>query len=343
MSAARRGRQVVWAGLAVLVVAWLAYKATTMRWVSQSMGDTGCESDKATVAELRQVAGGAPSIRCKPWDIGTGVTGYVWHAASPRAAVLLEHGWGDYSQRYVKQFSQLIPHLLERGISVYAIDMWGNGRSPGSRGATDIAAAVEDHLAARRRLSEQPLPVFLLGHSVGGLVTATSVLRDQSGVRGMILIAPALRWDVSGPLRMVARVGGFLIPTFAMPVPTADPAVQSRDAQLHERMARDPLMHMRSISWVTAGSGATISHANWPAYGRITVPVLVVHGTGDQVAMPAASRAFIDAVRSEDKALSLLDGGRHSLLDDPPSSDEALASIMDWLQRRQPPTAAGKP
>ena len=342
MSAGRRWPRVMLPGLVALVVVWLAYKATTLRWMSRSTVDTGCESDPNTVAELGQFASGPSSIRCERWDIGTRVAGYAWRAASPRAIVLLEHGWGDYSQRYVKQFSQLIPHLLDRGISVYAIDMWGNGRSPGSRGATDIAAAVEDHLAARRRLNEQPLPVFLLGHSVGGLVTATSVLRDSSGVRGMILIAPALRWDVSGPLRTVARVGGFLVPTFAMPVPTADPAVQSRDAQLHERLAKDPLMHMRSVSWVTAGSGATISHANWRVYERITVPVLVVHGTGDVVAIPAASRAFIDAVRSEDKTLSLVDSGRHSLLDDPPSGEEALGIIMEWVQRRVSPTAAGK-
>jgi alpha-beta hydrolase superfamily lysophospholipase len=323
-------------GLAAVVVVWVGYKASTIRSVSRSVVDTGCESDSNTVAELGQLAFRAPPIRCLSWDIGTGVAGYVWNAASPRAALLLEHGWGDYCQRYVKQFSQLIPHLLAHGISVYAVDMWGNGRSPGSRGATDIAAAVDDHLAARRRLSEQPLPVFVLGHSVGGLVTATSVLRDPSGVRGMILIAPALRWDVSGPLRTVARVGGFLVPTFAMPVPPADPATQSRDAQLHERMVRDPLMHRGSISWVTAGSGAAISHANWPVYSRITAPVLVVHGTGDVVAIPAASRAFIDSVRSEDKMLNLVDGGRHSLLDDPPSNEEALRIIMDWLQDRLP-------
>jgi acylglycerol lipase len=333
MKAGRRWPRVALAGLGGIAVLWLAYKATTIRRASRSAVDAGCGSDSSTVAVLGRLAP-AQSIRCQPWDIGTGVAGYAWHATSPRAVLLLEHGWGDYSQRYVKQFSQLIPHLLERGVSVYAVDMWGNGRSPGSRGATDIAAAVEDHLAARSRLSEQPLPVFVLGHSVGGLVTATSVLRDQSGVRGMILIAPALRWDVSGPLRTVARVGGFLLPTFAMPVPTADPAVQSRDPQLHERLAKDPLMHLGSISWVTAGSGATISHANWPMYERITVPVLVVHGTGDVVAVPAASRAFVDAIRSEDKMLSLVDGGRHSLLDDPPSNEEARRIIVDWLQRR---------
>jgi alpha-beta hydrolase superfamily lysophospholipase len=334
----------VLAGLAVLVVMRIAYKATTMRRISRGLTvDTGCESDPNTVAEMSRFFPGAASIRCQAWDIGTGVTGYVWRAPNPSAALLVEHGWGDYAQRYVKQSSQLIPHLLERGISVYAIDMWGNGRSPGTRGATDIGHAVEDHVAARRKLREQPLPVFVLGHSVGGLVTATSILRDQNGVRGMILIAPALKWDLNGLVRFVARTGGFLAPTLPMPVPPGDPADQSRDVQFNARLATDPLYYTGKISWATAGSGATISHANWRRYQDVTVPVLVVSGTADKVTEPGGLREFDEAVRSQDKTLSLVAGGRHALLDDPPSNAEALQIILDWLGRRLPKNDAVKP
>ena len=343
MTASRRWPWFVLAGLGALVAVWIAYKATTMRPMNGRLtADTGCESDPNTVAEMSQFVPGAAAIRCQPWDVGTGVTGYVWHAPNPRAVLLVEHGWGDYAQRYVKQFSQLIPHLLERGISVYAIDMWGNGRSPGKRGATDIDRAVEDHLAAQQKLREQPLPVFVLGHSVGGLVTATSVLRDQSGVRGMILIAPALKWGISDAMRFVARAGGFLLPTFSVPAPPGDPADQSRDMEFNERLAKDPLYHTGKISWVTAGSGATTSHANWKQYQHVTVPVLVVNGTGDKVTAPSGNQEFIEAVRSQDKTLGLVDGGRHSLLDDPPSNAEALQIILGWLDRRLPENNAVK-
>lgn len=337
MNTGRRWPRFVLAGLGALVVVWIAYKATTMRAMSGRLTvDTGCESDPNTVADLSRLTAGTASIRCEPWDVGTGVTGYVWRATSPRAALLVEHGWGDYAQRYVKQSSQLIPHLLARGISVYAIDMWGNGRSPGTRGATDVGDAVEDHLAARQKLREQPLPVFVLGHSVGGLVTATSILRDPSGVGGMILVAPALKWRVGGFMRFVARIGGFLLPTLPVPMPPADPSVQSRDVRFHERLAEDPLMHLDNVSWVTAASGAAISHANWTRYQHLTVPVLAVSGTADTVTDPASIREFIDRVRSEDRTLSLVEGGRHALLDDPPSSAEALRIVLGWLDRRLP-------
>ena len=327
----------VLAGFGALFLVWVAYKMTTIRPISGRVTvDTGCESDANTVADMTRFTPGAASIRCEPWDVGTGVTGYVWRAPNARAVLLVEHGWGDYAQRYVKQSGELVTHLLERGISVYAIDMWGNGRSPGPRGATDIGNAVEDHLAARRKLREQPLPVFVLGHSVGGLVTATSTLRDQSGLGGMILVAPTLQWGVSGFMRFVARIGGFLLPTFPVPMPPADPTDQSRDMRFIARRAQDPLMHLANVSWVTAASGTTISHANWTQYHHVTVPVLAVSGTGDTVTQPSGIRQFIEAVRSEDKTLSLIDGGRHSLLDDPPSNAEALHAILSWLDRRLP-------
>jgi acylglycerol lipase len=334
MRAGRRWPGFLLAAFAALTLVWIGYKLTAVRRMSAAMADPACESDPDTVADLSQLAPGTPSIRCQPWDIGTGVTGSMWQAPDAKAVLLLEHGWGDYAQRYVKQSSRLIPHLLARGISVYAIDMWGNGRSPGRRGATHIGRAVDDHLAARRKLRDQPLPVFVLGHSVGGLVTATSVLRDQSDVRGMILIAPALKWDVSSGARFVARIGGFLLPTFEMPVPPGDPMDQSRDTQFHQRLAKDPLYHRGRISWVTAGSGAAISHANWKMYQMISVPVLLVNGDADKVTVPADGREFIEAIRSEDKTLRLVDGGRHSLLDDPPANAEALRIILEWLDRR---------
>src|SRR5262245_6403503 len=98
----------------------MPYKARTLRG-SRGAGSraTSCECDPSTMAEMGEFTPGAATIRCEAWEIGTGVVAYVWHAAHPRAVVLIEHGWGDYAQRYVKQFGQLIPRLLARGVTVY--------------------------------------------------------------------------------------------------------------------------------------------------------------------------------------------------------------------------------
>jgi alpha-beta hydrolase superfamily lysophospholipase len=102
---------------------------------------------------MSQFTPGAAPIRCQPWDIGTGVTGYVWHAPNARAVLLLQHGYAEHAQRFVKQYNGLIPHLLNMGVSVYAVDMWGHGHSPGPRVLTDIGQAVEDHLAGPTQAS----------------------------------------------------------------------------------------------------------------------------------------------------------------------------------------------
>lgn len=333
-----RWRRVAGIVAGVAVALWIAYKVANVRSATGLISlDTGCQSDPGTVADMSRLTPGAAPIRCEAWDIGTGVTGYAWRAPNARAVLLLQTGWGEYAQRYVNQGSRLIPHLLDRGISVYAFDMWGSGRSPGKRGATDVRRAVADHLAARRKLRAQPLPVFVLGHSVGGLVTATSALRDQDGLDGMILLAPALDWNLSAITRLVIRVGGFLAPTLPVPGASGGPLTNDPDAQRH--LNEDPLMHHAPISWVTASSGATVSHENWMRYRELRVPVLVVHGSADRAPNPSGSRELVRLLASSDKTLSIIPRGLHNLLDDT-TGPEVVELILAWVDRR--PANAGR-
>jgi len=280
---------------------------------------------------MSHFAPGASPIRCEPWDIGTGVTGYAWHAPEPRGAVLFQHGWGDYTQRHVRHASRLIPHLLNQGFSVFGFDMWGNGHSPGKRGLVDVDEAVSDHLAARRKLGEQPLPVYLMGHSLGGLVAATSMIRDPDGISGVVLLAPALKYDVGPALRLLARVGGLLVPT--LPVPLEDGGATTRDEAALRRFESDPLMTTTGLSWRTAAGGATVSHRNWRSYHQVTVPVLAVHGTADGSTAPEGSSELIERLASADKELLVVDGGYHALLDDT-GADDTLRRVLHWLDAR---------
>jgi acylglycerol lipase len=331
----RRWRAIVGIPVAILVLVWLGYKiANVRRATGRISADTGCESDAKTAANMSRIAPGAAPIRCEPWDIGTGVTGYVWHAPNARAALLIQTGWGDYAQRYVNQASHLIPHLLSKGISVYAFDMWGGGRSPGKRGATHIGQTVADHLAARRKLRDQPLPVFALGHSVGGLVTATSALTDQAGLVGMILLSPALDWGVSNSLRRVARIAGFLIPTF--PVPGSGGGTLTADSAAQRVMDEDALMNHGRLTWVTAAGGSNVSHENWKRYAELRIPILVIHGGADRAPDPSGSRRFVAQVASSDKTLHVVPDALHNVLDDRAGS-HTVEMIGDWISRRVVP------
>jgi acylglycerol lipase len=276
----------------------------------------------------------AAPMHHRPWDIGTGVHGYTWDAPQPRAALLLQHGFGEYAERYVQRYNALIPRLLGVGISVYAFDLKGHGRSPGRRAVTDVERAVTDHLAARRKLAAQPLPVFLFGHSLGGTVTAASVIREPRGAHGVILSSAALQVKSNPLTRTFARLLAAVAPAF--PLVRLDPAGISRDPEQVRAYAEDPLVYHRRMPAGLAASILFTGRDNWARYPQWQVPTLVIHGTADTFTDPAGSRRFISAIAAQDKTLHLVDGGYHELLNDT-ERDDTLQVVLTWLERRSPP------
>ena len=264
------------------------------------------------------------------WETGTGLAGFHWPAPQARAAVLLQHGLSEYSERYVDQYHALIPHLQEQGYHVYAFDLEGHGRSSGVRGATDVETSVRHHLAARERLSSLGLPLFLMGHSLGGLVTATSVLERPVGIAGVILSSPALLVEAGAIRKTLARWLSRIFPH--CPVGHLDPSGLSRVREKVEASLQDPLKFHGALKARMAASILRVSEANWRRYGEWNVPVLVVHGTADRYTSVEGSRRFIDAVKLADKTLLIEEGGYHELLNDL-GADRVLAQLLGWLSR----------
>lgn len=304
------------------------------------------QPDTLMVADLSQFMPGAAPVRCQPWDIGTGVTGYVWPAPQPRAALLLQHGYAEYAQRFVGQYSQLVPHLLQLGISVYAFDMWGHGHSPGPRALTSVEDAVADHLAARRLLRAQQLPVFLFGHSLGGLVTASSVACDPAGVAGLILCSPALLYEKEDTLfnRLLLKGLAALAPAADLhKLVGSEPAAVADLFRGAEKspVAQDALMYRGPMQMLLAATSLALAHQGWPRYARISAPTLALHGTADRYTDPAGSQCLLNCLSSADKTLYLVPDGYHELLND---TDQAttLHVLLQWLGQRLPqPLAAG--
>lgn len=274
-------------------------------------------------------------VPCQNWNTGTGMAGYRWIAINQRAILLYQHAFGDYTQRLVKDRSRFFPHLLANGISVYGIDMPGCGHSPGNRGAVDPNIVTRNHLAARSLLNPMDVPVFLAGHSLGGLVTATSLLEDQSSIAGAILISPALKYTYARPVRWLAHIAGCIIPNRTLPFRNSPIEMITRDEREQQKLLSDPLLNAGGVKWVTASGTLAVSRANWTQYSQITVPVLAIHGTYDTITNARGSVEFIDEVGSTDKILHLVQGGRHDLFDDY-VSNEARDTIIDWISERIP-------
>ena len=123
----------------------------------------------------------------------------VWHPPqAPQAGVVLVHGYAEHSGRY----DHVAAFLNDRGYAVYAYDLRGHGRSEGRRAFVDTFVRYLNDLGVflqrvRRRL--QDVPLFLMGHSMGGTVCARFYLERRPELAGLVLSSPLLRPGADAP------------------------------------------------------------------------------------------------------------------------------------------------
>jgi acylglycerol lipase len=267
-----------------------------------------------------------------PWVIEAPVAGYHWKAKNPRAQLLLQHGLGEYSKRYVTQYSQLIPKLVASGFDVYAIDLKGHGNTAGIRGLVDVVAAVDDHLVARDAMPKK-LPTFLLGHSLGGLVTAGSIVRDQANIEAAIISSSAMQAPSSAGLRALTKVLARIAPEAPVPVPRPGIEAFTRDKELLEVIANDPEMFLGKARNLVGRTTLLLSDEVWSKASVWNVPTLFIHGDKDTSTEVENSVKLHAAISSKDKTLKVYPGGYHELLNDN-SSQEVLSDLFAWLDKR---------
>lgn len=270
-----------------------------------------------------------------PWTAPANLHGYHWSAASPHATLLLQHGYAEHAGRYVAHYDRLIPHLTARGIDVHAFDLAGHGLSPGARGLTDIGAMAAAHIAARAALAASGRPLFLLGHSLGGLVTALSVARAPDNVAGVVLSGPALPFDTNPVLRLVARLLARVAPGVGV-AKLGDPVAISRLPDEVQAYRDDPLVFTRPIPALLGATAAAGADEIAAALRSWRAPTFVFHGTADSYTSPAGSERLVAGIASSDKELWLVEDGRHELLNDTPR-DAVLARLTAWLEARLGP------
>ncbi|GHF96350.1 hydrolase [Deinococcus piscis] len=280
------------------------------------------------------------NVSAHVWATGAPVEGRTWKAANPRAAILLTHGFGEYLGRYVSHYQGLIPALVGLGFDVYGYDQRGHGQSMGKRAVVNVDTLVRDHLTAREQLRRQTLPVYALGHSLGGLVTALSAAHDPRGLSGLILSSPALLVGEDQPalLRRAAPLLARLAPS--LPVTALDTNDLSQLPEAVSAYRSDPQVYQGKVPALTASSMLQASRQGWKLYPSIKLPTLVIHGSSDQITDPAGSQRFMETIASEDKTLHRVEGGYHELLNDEAGAQTAQV-ILEWLDERAPQQLGG--
>lgn len=255
-----------------------------------------------------------------------------WRPAqgTPRGVVVIVHGFNSHSGHYLWAADR----LAEAGFAVYALDLRGRGKSDGERYYVEHFAdyvSDVDTLVEQAKGAEPGLPVFLLGHSAGGVVSCIYTLEHQSKING--LICESFAHQVPAPDFALAVLKGLshIAPhAHVLKLKNED---FSRDQSVVEMLNSDPLIAHEVQPTKTVAEMVRADERLKKEFPQITLPVLILHGTEDKVTKPSGSRFFYDTAGSADKTLKLYDGHYHDLLNDF-GREEVMADIIGWIDAR---------
>ncbi len=256
-----------------------------------------------------------------------------WRPATPpRAVVVVVHGLKDHSSRY----AAFARGLVGKGFAVHAFDLRGHGRSGGRPVRVDTFADYTGDLDVfvRGVKEKNPgIPLFLYGHSMGGAVALTTLLDQAPPVDGLILSAAALKpgADVNPALIAVTAQLGRFLPD--LPVLNLDDAAFTRDGAQMQQDAADVLIHRNPGPARTAAELLATMERNQQRFEKVSLPILVLHGTADRLTNPEGSKEFHARAASTDKTLKVYPDFFHDLLHEPTAARATVvADVTAWLE-----------
>ncbi|WP_010274153.1 alpha/beta hydrolase [Paenibacillus senegalensis] len=246
-----------------------------------------------------------------------------------RGAIVLVHGAGEHFARY----EWLCEQLNKEGFSVYGGDLPGYGRTAGKRGHINSFAqyfqAVERWL---QQASYKDRPVYLLGHSMGGLVTIRYAMENSPQVNGIILSSPCLKLyrQVSRSLEMLVSVLNRSLPGLQFKS-GIQPGAVSRSKEVQRRVTDDPYYAKKvSVRWYKELSSA-MAIAREQTSRFPDIPLLVMQAGDDLVVQAEASREWYAKLEIPDKHYREWPGLYHELFNEP-EKQEVFAYMLDWLE-----------
>lgn len=251
-------------------------------------------------------------------------------ATAPSAIMLLVPGFNSHSA----YFDWPAEQLSRLGFVSFGVDLRGRGKSDGERfyveAFDDYVSDVEGLMAAAKAKYPQ-LPIFVLGHSAGGVVASAFALKHQDRLAG--LISESFAYQVPSPDFALAVLKGIshLAPhAHVLALKNKD---FSRKPEVVAQMDADPLIAHETQPTKTVAEMVRADERLKQDFPKFRLPVLILHGTKDVVTRPEGSQYFFDHTGSSDKTLKLYQGHVHDLLNDI-DRETVMRDITDWLGKR---------
>jgi alpha-beta hydrolase superfamily lysophospholipase len=253
-------------------------------------------------------------------------------AASPKAVVLLVHGLGEHCERY----TALAEALNSAGYAVCSLDLPGHGRSDGVRGHISSfenyrTAVLSLHKHARESYPE--IDCFIIGHSMGGLITTDLLIHHQDLFKGALLSGSAIQSPQQPPAWQISLITGLskLMPKLG--ALSLDASCICRDKSVVDAYMGDPLVSKEKLSAKFLVEMFKTMEACQKNAKAITLPIRIMHGSADVMTDPQGSQLLHDLVSSDDKELEIYEGLFHEIFNEP-EAPAIYQQVVNWLDKR---------
>jgi len=258
-----------------------------------------------------------------------------WPAPDPKAGLIILHGFGEHCGRY----QALAEDVNHAGISCYTFDMRGHGKSPGKRGYIESFSQYYDDLHEFIRFvknKHQDVPLFLFGHSFGGLVALRYVQQfNPKEFKGVILSSPLLGLAIKVPKykRLFLPVMKTVAPKLTLNN-EINTQLLSHDPTVAEKYDSDPLVHDQASAPFFYGMLEEMAKSMQRA-PEWDSPLLVMYASEDKIVDINAIERVCSAMPSSNLQSVRFDGFYHEIFNEVERS-KPINQLIEWIMERVP-------
>ncbi|EGR30944.1 hypothetical protein IMG5_120760, partial [Ichthyophthirius multifiliis] len=264
-----------------------------------------------------------------------------------KATICIVHGFGEHSGRFL--------HIADRfakvGFVVQLVDLRGFGYSGGPRGASTIEELHQD-ICTLLKQANKDLPLYLYGHSLGGQLVITLVMRNPLlNIAGVIITSALIGFPKD---RKINFLKTFLLKSLGKKLEDIvvnsmiHPTALTKNDEYIKKCFGDrlmiPFLGMNMAKNILEGIEYVIPNAF-----KFQFPCIIIHGQKDMVTNHHDSIAFYNKCSrffflfflyffnineiSIDKTLKLFENGYHELQHDD-EFEELIECIICWINQR---------
>lgn len=255
----------------------------------------------------------------------------AWKCETGRATLVVTHGLGEHSEAYTRLANGMLPGDW----NMYAWDLRGHGRSEGERG---VIRAFSDYCEDLRlfvdfvKKANPNKPIVLIGHSMGGLISAETVIKfGDLGAKSLCLSSPLFGIAVQVPAikEKMARIAANILPNLTLHNELKFEDL-SHDPKMIEEYEKDILRHDRISTTLFVEMVNAMDFCNTSA-DRIKLPLFMQLSGDDRIVNRKKAESFFDNAGSQNKVIKIYENYYHEIFNEV-GREAVFSDLKNWLK-----------